>query len=58
MTVQTYNLTRNGKHVRQATSVILDDGRVIAFLDKIPAKMALKQVQQMTKRQLEAAIVR
>lgn len=58
MKVFTYSLTSRGRHIRNATAVRLDDGQVIAFMDKMPAYVALKQVKRMTKRELEAATVR
>jgi len=47
MQVTNYRLlTKNGSHIRMATKVILDDGRVVRFLDKIIKKDALYMIQQ------------
>lgn len=36
-TVETYNLSAaNGRHIRKATRVILEDGQVVEFVERIP----------------------
>lgn len=42
--VETYNLiaARTNRHIRVATKVVLSDGRVIHFLDRMPKRDALR----------------
>lgn len=44
MRVETYNLkASNGNHIRKATKVIMDDGEVIEFMEKMSNKEARRQ---------------
>jgi len=52
MIIKDYSLyASNGKYIRKATMVILDDGRVIRFLDKVSKKVALRQVSEFLKKE-------
>ncbi|KKK69354.1 hypothetical protein LCGC14_2934870 [marine sediment metagenome] len=52
MEVKTYNLQNSeGKHIRKATKVILDDGKVIAFTEKLSKKKAIAQIVYQKARQ-------
>jgi len=45
MKIQNYRLyASNGKYIRIATKVILDDGREIKFIEKMSKKQAMKQL--------------
>jgi len=47
MKVQTYSFkASNGKHARFATEVIMGDGEVIQFIERLPKKQALKQASE------------
>ncbi len=51
MIIKTYPLyASNGKYIRKATMVILDDGWTIKFLDKVSKRFAIKQVQLLIKK--------
>lgn len=45
MKVENYKLTAsNGKHIRIATKVILDNGEEIRFIERLSKKEAIRQV--------------
>ena len=45
-TVKTYTLkSANGKHIRQATMVIFENGKIVKFIEKMSKKEAIKQAQ-------------
>jgi hypothetical protein len=47
MTIETYNLkTASGRHIRQATKAILDDGTEIRFTEKMTNAEAVRAVGQ------------
>jgi hypothetical protein len=47
MKFETYNLTAaNGRHIRQATKAILDDGTEIRFTEKMTKAEAVRAVEQ------------
>jgi hypothetical protein len=47
MTFETYNLkTASGRHIRQATKAILDDGTEIRFTEKMTNAEAVRAVGQ------------
>jgi hypothetical protein len=46
MKVENYHLhASNGKHIRIATKVILEDGREIRFLERLSKKQAIRSAQ-------------
>ena len=46
MKVESYKLyASNGRYIRTATKVILNDGKEIKFLDKMSKKEAIKNAQ-------------
>lgn len=51
MIIKTYPLyASNGRYIRKATMVILDDGWTIKFLDKVSKKFAIRQVKLLIKK--------
>ena len=51
MEAKTYNLTAsNGRHIRKATMVVLDDGRVVRFMEKMTKRQALRSIEYHTER--------
>lgn len=49
--VESYHLfASNGKPIREATRVILSNGKVFKFLDKLTKREALKSVQEQLSR--------
>jgi hypothetical protein len=50
--IGTYRLiTPKGRHIRIATKVILPDGREIRFMDKLSKKEAIRQAENLIKRE-------
>lgn len=48
MTITTYNLkAANGRHIRKATQVTLDDGRTIHFTERLSKKEAESQTRSL-----------
>ena len=46
MKIETYNLkSKNGRHIRKATKITLDDGTVVRFLEKLTKAEIVKFVQ-------------
>jgi hypothetical protein len=44
--VETYRLTAsNGRHIRMATRVVLEDGQVINFTEKMSNRRAIQQAE-------------
>jgi hypothetical protein len=53
MTVKNYTLkAANGKHVRVATMVVLDNGKEIKFMEKMSKKEAIRNAQFYMDREL------
>lgn len=49
--VETYRMvTPSGRPIRQATRVRFPDGRVVAFMDKMPKGEAIKQAEEYLRR--------
>lgn len=55
MTVETYSLRYNGRHVRKATQVTLATGRVIRFDEKLSKAEAIRQVEKCLGREANGA---
>lgn len=52
MKIETYNLKAgNGKQVRMATKVVLDNGQEIKFMEKMSKREALNQATRYLERQ-------
>jgi hypothetical protein len=50
--VETYALkASNGRHIRMATRVIMADGRVIKFIDKMGKAEAIRQAEMVVARE-------
>lgn len=46
MQVTSYRLTAaNGRHIRMATKIILNDGKEVRFLEKLSRREAIRQLQ-------------
>ena len=57
MQVTSYRLTAaNGRHIRMATKVTLDSGRVIAFTERMSVREARRQAHEVLVREATARI--
>ena len=51
-TVSTYTLTAsNGQPIRKATAVTFSDGHVVKFMERMPARSALRQAVEVRERE-------
>jgi hypothetical protein len=48
--VETYNLVVSGKHIRKATRVIAEDGRIVSFTELMPKAKAIHQAREVLAR--------